>query len=138
MRNKLTVLFLFISVATYCQTGQVKVKKPLTQDKMSTVVTLAGLYYGKSSADIVLADKKLKLSNNTNKIKILNFTVDILSAGTIYSYSCQSDTLSNEVVEKIYSQKDSKSLRLFISPIRATTIGKDTIFLNPIELKLTN
>lgn len=135
----ISVTFLFtFSFPAFAQTGSIKVKKALSQDKMTTVVTISGLYYGDCSIDKILSDKKLKLSNTNNQIKILDFTVDLIAGGTLYSYSCKSDTLSNEVVEKINSIRESKRLRLNISPIRATTSKQDTIFLNPIEIRLTN
>ena len=138
MINKLTLLFLLIGFTSYGQTGKITVKKPLTQDKMTTVVTLAGLYYGACPVDKVLQNKKLKLSNSASNIKILNFEISVSGTGGFYEYACKSDTLSDEVIEKINSGRGSKKITLYISPIRAIVGGKDTLFLNPIEIYLIN
>lgn len=127
-----------LGLATFGQTNQIKVKKPLTQDKMTTVVTLTGLYYGKSSVNKILSDKKLKLSSTADKIKIVDFDIDVFSKESgIQLYHCKSDTLSEEVIMEINSLKESNRIRLYLSPIRATTADQDTVFLNPIELYLT-
>ncbi|CAN5477590.1 hypothetical protein BH10BAC1_BH10BAC1_01380 [soil metagenome] len=136
MTYKLTILLLFISLASYSQTGTVKVAKPIGQDQMTAVVTLAGLYYGTSSLDKILKEKKLKLSNNS-KLKIIDFNVGLLDNAMYYEYTCQGDTLSQEVIKKLIAN-NNKKLRLTISPIRARTSGGDTLFLNPIEIKITN
>lgn len=139
--QKITLtIFIALSSFGFAQT-KIKVERQVDQDKMTTVVTLAGYYYGKTTCLNVLTAKKLKISNNPDNFQIIHFDTNFGEKGKVSSYTNIGDSLNNEALKKLdgyYTSNTKQTIRLYVSPIVAINrTTKDTIYLNPIELKLT-
>jgi hypothetical protein len=134
-----TLLFLITATSVFSQTSKIKVKKSISQDQMSSVVTIGGYYYGKCPISKLVANKHLKISNNTSGLKIISFeTTFFVDNGILKSVNCNSDSLSQEIITSITSLNTPKNRGFYIENIKAINNQKDTLFLNPIILKLTN
>lgn len=119
------------------QTRIITIKKEsLAQDKMSSVVTLGGYYYGECKLSNIYADRQLKISNNTLNLKIISFSATTIISGILNNFNLKSDTLTNEVLI-LLMKNDKEKQKFFIDNIKAVTQKKDTVFLNPIILTLT-
>ena len=134
----LTIILTCIYGLTYGQVKTIKVKKPTKQSEMTSVVTWCGLYYGKVTVANMLADNKLKISNNKENIRIISsdITFFIKGVGT-HNISQPGDSLSKLAIDEILKLDAEKNTLIFISSIKAVTKNQDTIYLNPIDLKLS-
>lgn len=136
MKIMLVLFVLLQQTLNYGQTKTIKIKKELSQDRMTSVVTIGGLYYGETSPKKLLADGKLRVSNNTDHWKIISFTIIIGGKGNLKSYSQSTDSLTPQILEELLRRDLKEYTKLYISPTRAVNSRQDTMVLNPIELKL--
>lgn len=125
----------FIScLSAFSQTQKITVRKPASQADMPWHVTLCGMYRGDVKTEDIYKDHQLKISNNTAGLRIISFEVTFKSLGKIYSYSTPGDTLSLELRKSLLGA--DKKAKIYIDDIRAVSKNKDTLFLNPITLRV--
>lgn len=122
----------------YGQVKTIKIKKSITQDKMISLVTIGGLYYGEITTKQLIADKKLRVSNNKEDWRIISFSLMFGAKGNIKSFTQSGDSLTQQIMEELVSRDPKVHNKIYISPIRAVNSNKDTVILNPIELKLVS
>jgi len=136
MKTILITVIFFICFDLCGQTKTIKVKKTVTQDQMASVVTLGGLYYGNISQKKLFTDRKFRISNNKDNLRILSFDITFGAKGNIRIYSLSADSLTPELIEELNKRDPKIHNKIFITAIKAVNDRRDTIFLNPIELKL--
>jgi hypothetical protein len=137
-KNILILLFVLGLTTIFAQTEKIKIKKELpTQDKMTSVVTLAGYYSGQCSKANIFLDKHLKISNNTSGLKIISFYACLTTKGALKCYLHHTDSLGNDLMTEILMLKFPEGQKLYIDKIKAVNSKKDTLVLNPIILSLT-
>ena len=103
---------------------------------MTSVVTLGGLYYGSISPKKILADSKFRISNNKGNLRIVSFEITFGAKGDIKFYAVLSDSLTPQLIQELNRRDLKTHNKVFITAIKAVNTGKDTVFMNPIELKL--
>jgi hypothetical protein len=115
------------------QTGQIKVKKSITQEKINSVVTIGGLYEGRISVTELLASNKFIISNNIHKFNIVSYTVQTFERGLFVDRPYSGDTLSKKFKNTLL-ERPRAGTQLIFKNIKAVSEAHDTLFLNPIVL----
>lgn len=139
----LAAIFILFSLTTFSQTQTIKIKKEaqkpsLVQSKSPWLVTFCNYYYGTIKlVDLFNPNNKLVISNNTIDLKIIRFDLTWrTSLGKLYNYTTTGDSITIDIRKQLL-QIDKRS-KLFISDIKAVSKYQDTIFLNPIELRVVD
>ncbi|MBX3162896.1 MAG: hypothetical protein KF900_00290 [Bacteroidetes bacterium] len=139
MKTILTTFILLLTSNFYGQTKTIKVKKTVTQETMTSVVTIAGFYHGNITVSKLIAAKKMHISNNTENWKIISYEF-IVGGGKISSFTQLGDSLTSNIIEELYKRNLDNGSKIkpliLISNIKAINSKNDTMFLNPIQLKL--
>jgi hypothetical protein len=138
MKKIIFSLSLIFSLGSiHSQIEKIKIKKLIKQSEMTSVATIAGFYYGNVSILKLLADKKIKISNNKDNTKIISFELTFINKGKgFHNFSQLGDSLGNDIIENLLKIDIENYAKIYISPIKAIRNNRDTIYLNPIELKL--
>ena len=127
MRNILFVIFiLFI---------QCSPKHITKQSQVTSVATVLDCYDCTVNKQELLAKPYVTISNNNFRWKIIRYDLTFAIKGYLCYYGVEQDTFPKEAVEKIDSL-GSFINKIFIDHIKAVNKNNDTIFLNPIALKI--
>lgn len=106
----------------------------MTQADAPWNVTLCGMYRGNVKVEDVCINNRLKINYNTIGLRIIRFDITFKSNGKIYNWSTTGDTISLEIKNRLM-QADKKA-KIFIDDIKAVSKNNDTIYLNPITLRV--
>lgn len=139
MRNFVFYISLVVGLNAFAQTKPqvIKIKKGLKQSETNAVVTLCDKYYGDIKADDIYKNNQLKISNNLLGLKIISFNISFKRGPGAYSeYTTANDTLSLEIRKDLLTADING--RVFIVGIKAVSKNNDTLYLNPIILRIVN
>ena len=128
------MICLSLSLQSISQIQVIKVKKETGQSEAPWHVTICGMYRGDVKVEDLYKNNQLKIAYNTIGLRILYFDVAMKSKGKLYLFSTSGDTLSLDIRSRlIQADKNSK---IYIDDIKAVSKNKDTVFLNPITLRI--
>ena len=130
----IAVIFILIAFRSFSQTSTIKVRKPLSQADAPWHVTFCGMYRGDVTREEVCKGKEFKISNNTEGLRIFRYDVTFRSNGKLFNWTASGDTLSTDIRKQL--RLIDKNTRMFIDDIKAVLKNKDTVFLNPITLRV--
>jgi hypothetical protein len=131
----IAVICLLIAFRSFSQTSTIKVRKPLSQAEAPWNVTLCGKYSGSITKAEILADPKLKISFNTIGLRIISYEIVHKKQGKVSMHlGSKTDTLYAEVIKEI--SLTDENTNLWVQDIKAVSKNNDTIYLNPIILKV--
>lgn len=130
MKTTLTLLPLLFALCLSAQTQKTKLKKVVTQDKMTSVATISGLYYGATTPQQLLRDKKNRISNNQDNWKIISYTFTFLRKET-YAYLCKPQTVSHRQLLRNYLKETPRTKTRFTWMKLKPLIHE---WMNPIDL----
>lgn len=116
------------------QIPTIKVKKELTQADAPWNVTLCGMYRGNVKVEDICKNNQLKIAYNTIGLRIIRFDITFKSNDKIYNWSTTGDTISAEIRSRLMLV--DKKAKVFIDDIKAVSKNNDTIYLNPITLRV--
>lgn len=133
MKFALVISLVLYAMNGFSQKESIKVRKPVSQAKMASTVTLAGKYQGVISRDSLIKDHRIRIWNNQAGFKIISFELTLNSIGMLYNYTCVNDTIPREALLKLVAL--NRRANVAVENIRAVA-KTDTVFLNPILLKL--
>jgi hypothetical protein len=125
----LTILFLW-TLSTIGQIDKIKIKK----ERQLSRVTIAGLDTGLVLVNKILADKKLTITNNQDKIKIHSFDATINDDVHMAFFTSKSERLPKDLIVELQKTDKTKITTFKIFDIIALNSANDTIKLNNIEL----
>lgn len=92
------------------------------------------MYRGDVTREEVCKGKEFKISNNTEGLRIFRYDVTFRSNGKLFNWTASGDTLSTDIRKQL--RLIDKNTRMFIDDIKAVLKNKDTVFLNPITLRV--
>lgn len=135
-------IYLFLISTSYVigQTYKIKVSKEVSKDREIPDVTISTYNFGYHRASELLVDTHLRIHNNKNGYKIVSFNVSFIENSKLIEYNCNSDTLSQEVINHMLKFKTSTTSHgpnFHIDLIKAVN-KSDTILLHPIVFRLIN
>lgn len=128
------VIAILIAFRSFSQTSTIKVRKPLSQAEAPWHVTLCGMYRGDVKIEDVCTNNQLKIAYNTVDLRIIRFDITFKSQGKLYNWTTPGDTISSEIRKQLLLV--DKKTKLYIDDIKAVSKNKDTLFLNPITLRV--
>lgn len=134
----LIVLLCLIGLTSLAQTQKIKIKKELRETKQSErffFVTICDKYSGAISKKEIYSNNQLLITNNSEGLKIISYELVYRSRGKICSNSNMSNDSINESLKRSILMCD-KNTHVVFQDIKAVSKNNDTIFLNPISLKL--
>ena len=111
----LVLIFISSVVQLHAQVKTIKVAKETAQP---VIITLAGESSGECKLSDILRDKKVRLINNADSLRIERFDVTFNSGGSIYSMTCKGDSLSNFALEELAKVNLTTKPKLYIEEIK--------------------
>ncbi len=135
---KLAFSIILLSINLYGQIPKIKVKKIITQDKMQSVTTIAGIYNGKISLTKLFLDNKFIISNNIDKIKVVSYDVYFIDNRffKLNLFAAKGDSLNEDIKNAFLKLNPKFKVNVFINEIKGVNETGDTLYLNPIALKI--
>ncbi len=138
MMKALVILFFLLSLTTLSQTKKIKVKKDLSQIKQSELpflVTICDKYAGSISRKEILTNNKLAITNNTEGLKVISYDMVFKARGKLCIHANMQNDSINLIMQKNILLCDNRT-HVLLQDIKAVSKNNDTIFLNPISLKI--
>jgi hypothetical protein len=126
------------SIVAQGQTNTIKIRKQLLQDKIVSPITIGGLYDGKISVSNLINTSKFKISNNQDNLRVVSYKISLLASGDNSDFNIIADSLTPEVKSSLSKRNLNNYNLVSFQNIKAVNSKNDTIFLNPIELKLVS
>jgi hypothetical protein len=124
-----------IALRSFSQTTAIKVRKPFSQVDAPWHVTIAGKYAGTITKAELLMDPQFKIAFNTIGLRIISYEMTNQIKGKLCMWGgLQNDTLSTETKKQVL--QTGKGTMLVFDRIKAVSKTNDTIYLNPISLKV--
>jgi len=136
MKHQILFILLALSFIAHGQTNTIKIKKQLTQDKVTTPVTIGELYDGKISVSDLIKNKKFNISNNRDNWRVLSYKISFFAKDDYLDFNVTADSLTPQVTSALLRRNLNNNNLIEFSNIKAVNSKNDTIFLNPIEIKL--
>lgn len=127
MRQKLLILLIFAVSYSFAQVEKIKIKKEESLSK-KPIVTLAGIQNGEVSLTKLCSDRKFKILNNSDSLKVEFGIIQFLTNdGTLTEWVNSSYSLSNPFLQFLLGPLSAPKTKVTIYNIKGkNNKGKET------------